>query len=193
MQQFCKCRPIKPKMRFYFLSSLLLSVYVDMSLANAAPTTTLNPSKTTNLVCSSSFWKKLWGVPAPEFRLAVGMWSIHATSKDRNEKNDLFGFSYKGFFAGTLVNSYYERAYTVGIQRYWVMEPLTQSINYEVGYRLGLVTGYQGHNIVGIKSLKDAPAIPFGQLLFALNWKFIGWEISTPDPYVISTGFYIRF
>jgi hypothetical protein len=151
------------------------------------------PSNNPNLACSTSFWTKLWGVPAPEPRLALGLWSLHSSSKDRNGKNDLFGFSYKSYFAGTLVNSFYERAYTVGIQRYWVMQPLTQSINYEVGYRLGLVTGYKGHNIVGLKSLKYSPVVPFGQLLFALNWKFIGWEISTPDPYVISTGFYIRF
>lgn len=136
----------------------------------------------------------LWGVPASEFRLAVGLWSVHTSENSRrNGQNNLLGISYKGYFGGTFINSYYKRAYTVGIQRYWLMNLFLQDLNYELGYRIGLVSGYKGYNASGINSLRDSNVIPFIQFVFGLNYKNVGWEISTPNLSVISTGFYIRF
>lgn len=136
----------------------------------------------------------LIGEPAPEFRLALGLWSVHTKDNDtRNGQNNLLGFSYKGFFLGTFVNSYYRRAYTTGMQRYWLTRPLTETIHYELGYRFGLVSGYKGYNVTGIQALKHSNVVPFIQFVLGFNYKNFGWEISTPNLSVISTGFYIRF
>lgn len=175
---------------------MVLSIITGTSSSYASTAQVVTPgSNTASLPCPgrSSFWTGLWGVAAPEPRLTLGMWSAHATDKKRNNKNDMLGFSYYGLGVGTFVNSYYERAYALTIQRYWLMRPLYKEINYEFGYRLGLVTGYRGYNISGFQQLKNAPVLPFAQLVAGLNWKYFGWEISTPDPYVISTSFYIRF
>lgn len=164
-----------------------LSLILIASPAYANSTDCLSTNK------NQSIWTILWGKPAPEPRLYLGMWSVHATKKKRNNHNELLGFGYDTFTAGTFVNSYYKRAYAVGIQRYVLTGPLKHNINYELGYRLGLVSGYKGHDLTGIPALRNSPIIPYVQLVFGLNWKYIGWEVSAPDPYVISTGFYIRF
>jgi hypothetical protein len=142
---------------------------------------------------SHPYFTALWGTPATEPRLYLGLWSVHATDKKRNNHNQLLGVSYGMFTIGTLVNSYYKRAYTVGLQRFWLKGSVKHDINYELGYRLGLITGYKGHNMTGIQTLKNSPIIPYVQVVFGLNYKYLGWEISAPDPYVLSTGFYIRF
>lgn len=175
------------------------SAYATTTNLKSHPDTPIQATKHTSKAITNTYqpcksiWAVLWGTPAPEPRLTLGMWSAHATKKDRNNKNDMIGVSYYGLGVGTFVNSYYERSYAATIQRYWVMAPLYKEINYEIGYRLGLVTGYKGYNITGVESLKNAPVLPFVQLIAGLNWKYFGWEISSPDPYVISTSFYIRF
>lgn len=168
---------------------LLLFFFSYNAIAN---TTNLTQQTETN---TTSWWSAIVGCPAPEPRLHIGMWSKHFTPKDRNNQNDLFGIGYKGLFAGTLVNSYYVRAYAIGMERFWFTKQLSvkHDISYQLGYRLGLVTGYQGHDLTGIQSLRDSPVIPFVQAIFDVNWKHLGWEVSIPDPYVISMGFYIRF
>lgn len=144
-------------------------------------------------VNAESMLKTIWGTPIKEPRLTLGMWSLHASEAKRNGRNNMLGITYKSYFLGTFVNSFYLRAYAAGIQRNWVDLPLTHDIHYQLGYRLGLVTGYQGHNLIGIESLKNSPAIPFAQLVFSLHWKHLGWELSAPNTHVISTSFFIRF
>ena len=162
-------------------------------IVSCIPSYADNSATNVTTVASHPYLTALWGTPANEPRLYLGMWSVHATDKKRNNHNQMLGGSYGMYTAGTLVNSYFKRAYTVGIQRFWLMGPLKHDINYELGYRLGLVTGYKGHNILGIEAVKNSPIIPYVQLVFGLNYKYVGWEISAPSPYVLSTGFYIRF
>lgn len=173
----------------------IIGLFILLSFCVAHANTSQDNNSTMNKTDheNKSFWRSLYGTIAPEPRLTLGMWSLHATKKRRNGNNQMIGFSYRGFTIGTFVNSYYRRAYAVGIQRFWLTRPITQDLSYQIGYRLGLVTGYSGHNLTGIRALKNAPFIPYAQIMLDFNWKYLGWEISSPDPYVISTGFYIRF
>ena len=138
-------------------------------------------------------WSLLLGAPPPDSRLHLGLWSKHFSEEKRNNRNELIGFNYHSFTVATLVNSYYKRAYTVGFERYWMLYPLPDDFQYELGYRLGLISGYQGHDVIGIRSLKNSPIIPYVQLFTGLNWHHLGVELSAPNPRVVSIGFYIRF
>lgn len=142
-------------------------------------------------VKNSLLW--LWGSSPCETRLYLGMWSVHATKKERNGNNQLIGFSYNSFAAGTFVNSYGNRGVTVGIQRIWLTGLLKHDLNYQLGYRFGLVSGYEGHNLTGIEATRNWPVIPYAQLIFDLSWKHLGIEFSTSSPYVLATSFYIKF
>lgn len=177
----------------FFLFDMNFAFAKCMERPSSSPIINPSCSKLTILPVNESV-QALWGAPAPDFRLALGLWSLHTTDNDqRNNQNDGLGFSYKGYVVGTFVNSYYKRSYIIGIQRYWLMQPLNDNINYELGYRLGLVSGYAGHSVTGFKDLKNARVIPFVQFIFGLNYKHVGLEISAPNHSVISAGFYIRF
>lgn len=136
--------------------------------------------------------KKIWGTPSPEPMLALGMWSYHLKHESEdmdNSRNNLIGFSYKGLFGATFVNSENRRSYAVGIQRYWVTEPLKADFTWQLGYRLGLVYGYDD-KLGRIATI--TPVVPFPQVISDLTWKNFGWEVSYTWV-VVSTGFYIRF
>lgn len=94
------------------------------------------------------------------------------------------------YFVGTLINSYGERMYAAGIQRYWLQKPLGSHFNYDVRYRLGLVYGY-GNILINLGDLTP-PVLPFAQLIAGIAWKDVGWKVSYTG-IVISTEFYIKF
>lgn len=141
---------------------------------------------------ADSIWQDIWGDPAPDSFYA-GMWSYHINPNSRHHEhaeNDLLMGVYKGYFAGTLINSYDDRMYAAGIQRNWVQKSLGSQFNYYAGYRLGLVYGY-GNKIINLGDFTP-PVLPFAQLLTSVTWKNVGWEVSYTG-IVISTEFYIKF
>ena len=148
--------------------------------------------KTAHAIDTDSVWSKLWGKPEPRPILGLGMWSYHLKHESQdmdNSRNDLIGFSYRGLFAATFINSENRRSYAAGVQRYWLTDPLTPDLSWQLGYRLGLIYGYDeklGH------FASVSPVIPFPQLISDLTWKNVGWEISYTWV-VLSTSFYVRF
>ncbi len=124
----------------------------------------------------TSFWSKLWGTPAPT-ALYPGMVTFHLEpgSRDDNWNNQLIAGTYKGYFAGTFINSFYDRGYAVGIQRMWDTEQLSDNFKNSVGYRLGLVSGYD-ERMVPIAA--KTPVLPFPQIIDDITWKHVGIELS---------------
>lgn len=123
-----------------------------------------------------SFWSKLWGTPAPT-AIYPGMFTFHLEpgSRDDNWNNQLIAGTYKGFFAGTFINSFYDRGYAAGIQRMWDTEQLSDNVKNSVGYRVGLVSGYD-ERLAPIAA--KTPVLPFPQVIDDITWKHVGIELS---------------
>ncbi len=170
--------------------SILLLLLLNFTAIHAA---SINNISTTACSESRSVWRTLWGEPALDPTLALGMWTYHLKNEPQNMnngRNNLVGFLYRGFFAGTLTNSQYRRSYVIGFQRYWFTKPLAQDLTYQLGYRLGLIYGYDKR----FGPLAErSPVLPFPQIIADFTWKkHLGWELSYTWV-VVSTGFYIRF
>lgn len=75
-------------------------------------------------------------------RIHVGMWTTHLGHLGRGvDANWLLALGWRGLYGGTFINSFGNRAFAAGIER-----PLVRSGEGSVvtglGYRMGLVTGY---------------------------------------------------
>jgi hypothetical protein len=125
---------------------------------------------------NKGFWSKLWGTPAPT-ALYPGMVTFHLEpgSRDDNWNNQLIAGTYKGYFAGTFINSFYDRGYAAGIQRMWDTKQLSDNVKNSVGYRLGLVSGYD-ERLAPIAN--KTPVLPFPQIIDDITWKHVGIELS---------------
>lgn len=123
-----------------------------------------------------SFWSKLWGNPAPTAIYPL-MFTFHLepSSRDDNWNNQLIAGTYKGFFAGTFINSFYDRGYAAGIERMWDTEQLSDNFKNSVGYRLGLVSGYD-QRLMALAA--KTPVLPFPQVIDDITWKHVGVELS---------------
>ena len=144
------------------------------------------------LAADNGGWQKIFGQIEPRPMLGLGMWSYHLKHESEdmdNSRNDLLGFSDKGYFIATLINSENRRSFAAGIQRYWLRKELAPDWTYQLGYRLGLVYGYDRK--LG-KYAAHIPVVPFPQFISDLTWKHFGWEISYTWV-VVSTSFYYRF
>lgn len=129
-----------------------------------------------------------WNEPPPPV-LYLGMWTLHLIKKgDSNATNDLLGFSYKNFFAGTFRNSFGDRSYAAGIGGYWINSEISDELTYHLGYRLGLIYGYDERFMPIAGKL---PILPFPQVISSFTWKKIGWEVSWVGV-ILTTEFYIR-
>lgn len=100
----------------------------------------------------------LLGRPAHRTRLIGGLWTLHpfAVSWPRVEETYGYGLLWDGFFAATFVNSFGGRAVTAGVERVW-FEPAWRWLALGLGYRAGLVTGYDERLI---SWADDVPAVP---------------------------------
>ena len=115
------------------------------------------------------------GRPRHETRLYVGMWTTHLKHRVVTlDNNWLVGFAHRGFFGGTFVNSFGRRAYSAGIQRTALSRnrgPLTSSL----GYRLGLVSGYDGRFM---RIARDSPVLPLISAYGNVDVGRVGIEVS---------------
>jgi len=87
----------------------------------------------------------LGGIPPDQ--LYLGMYTLHfdpKSQKNRNATNNLIGVQIEGVFAGTLINSYDKRSWAFGISREFYRTKLSSNWDYASGYRIGLITGYEG-------------------------------------------------
>ena len=85
----------------------------------------------------------LFGQPAQN-SVYIGMWSYHVFNDDASYQSthNLIGLTYNGFFVGTFENSRDERALAAGFQRD-VFCTTFDVLTIEVGYRVGLMHGYE--------------------------------------------------
>lgn len=121
---------------------------------------------------------------APDFRLYVGLWSTHFRDIRRGlRQNWLLGMTAHGWYAGTFINSFGSRSVTVGIQR-TMTRGVKGSVTPSVGYRLGIVTGYDERfwSLAG-----KSPVLPFPQLLGGLDSGNLGMELGLA-PLVATLG-----
>lgn len=131
-----------------------------------------------------------WGTPIPR-EILLGMWSTHLWTNQfaTLQANNMIALTDYGLFIGTFTNSYGHRSYSAGINRYWLSKAIAPYTTLQLGYRLGAIYGYLKDEV---PLFSRSPVIPFAQLLVDVNWRRVGFELSTTGE-VISGGFYIRF
>ena len=96
----------------------------------------------------------------------LGMWTSHFRHlREGFANNWLLGVGWRGYYAGTFINSYGNRAFTAGIERI-VTRGAGGSVVPMMGYRLGLISGYDKRflSIAG-----KTPVLPMAQLTGALE------------------------
>lgn len=108
-------------------------------------------------------------------RIYVGMWTWHMKDPRRPiDNNWLVGIVYRGFFAGTYLNSFGKRAYTGGIQRSFARlgEGRTRAW---FGFRVGAVSGYDGR-FMGVAH--KTPVLPIASAYTIVERDGLGIELS---------------
>lgn len=120
-------------------------------------------------------------------RLHVGMWTSHlARVRHGLEPNWLVAVGWRGLYGGTFVNSFGDRGFAAGIER-----SLTRSADGTVtrglGYRLGVVTGYD-ERLTGLAG--KTPVLPalqvMGDLAVGRTGLELAWagKVATMSPFM---------
>lgn len=124
-----------------------------------------------------------------ERRLYVGMVTLHFRDLDRGlDNNWLLGLSWGRIYGATLLNSFGNRSYTAGIQgtmKQW--GPSKSAIG--VGYRAGLITGYDERFIPLAGKI---PVLPLVQPLLRVDGRRLGVEL-TYSGIIASGALNVRF
>lgn len=108
-------------------------------------------------------------------RIYFGMWTSHVRDPGGGlDANSLIGLAFHGFYGATFTNSYGERSVAAGIQRSFT-SPKDGSLTTALGYRVGLVTGYD-QRFLGVAG--KTPALPFAQLVGSLDHRKLGVELA---------------
>ncbi len=76
-------------------------------------------------------------------RLIGGIWAVHplARSFPRIDATYGYGFNWNGFYGARLRNSYNRTTFTFGVERWW-LRPRWWILEWGLGYRAGIITGY---------------------------------------------------
>lgn len=136
-----------------------------------------------------SLLKFLWGEKEPS-TLYLGMWSTHLTDPDLDVQNNwLIALNIEGFFLGTFINSYDERSWAAGIERRVWSIGKQNGLNASLGYRLGLMTGYEERFTM---FFGHSPIILFPELISNIAYKNVGFQIGYSWT-VVTGGFFWRF
>jgi hypothetical protein len=113
--------------------------------------------------------------PGEPTRIYVGMWTWHMKDVRRPiDNNWLVGVVYRGFFAGTYINSFGKRAYTAGIQRSFAQLGENRTRAW-FGYRVGAVSGYDGR-FMGVAH--KTPVLPIASAYAICERDGLGIELS---------------
>jgi hypothetical protein len=123
-------------------------------------------------------------------RTLSGMWSTHLTDPDLDVQNNwLIGLNIEGFFVGTFINSYDKRSWAAGIERRVWSVGKKNGLNVSLGYRLGLMTGYEERFTM---FFGHSPIILFPELISNIAYKNVGFQIGYSWT-VLTGGFFWRF
>ena len=108
-------------------------------------------------------------------RVYFGMWTTHLRSDVVALHNNwVIGGTYRGVFGATFRNSFGRRAFTAGIQR-TIVRTEPRPFGASLGYRVGLVSGYDGRFM---RIARDTPVLPFIQPFVTVDVQHIGVEVS---------------
>jgi len=108
-------------------------------------------------------------------RVYFGMWTTHLKYDVITlENNWAVGLSTRGYFAATFRNSFDRRAFAAGLQR-TLVSTRDRPIDLSVGYRLGLISGYDGRFM---RIARDTPVMPLIQPFVTLEVYRLGLEVS---------------
>jgi hypothetical protein len=126
---------------------------------------------------------------APDNEILLGMWTAHISGGTNHDRaaNNTVGLVYKSFFAATFTNTYSRQSVAAGLERMWVTQQINTHTTLSLGYRLGLMYGYDKRLM---RLAGQTPILPFAQLLADFSYRRVGLEISYTG-IVISAGFYI--
>jgi hypothetical protein len=96
-------------------------------------------------------------------RIIPGMWALHPYEPQFPELDWTrgFGAQVSHWFVATFVNSYDARGWVGGLERYW-LERTRGVLTFGVGYRVGVVTGYDERLF---ELARHTPVLPFVGLL----------------------------
>jgi len=108
-------------------------------------------------------------------RVHVGMWTSHLSRIGHGlDANWLVALGWRGLYGGTFVNSFGDRAFAAGIQRRLARTDDGTMVT-GLGYRLGLVTGYD-ERLTGLAG--RIPVLPAAQLLGDFAMGRTGLEVA---------------
>jgi hypothetical protein len=121
-------------------------------------------------------------------RLYFGMWTIHFRDLDRGlDNNWLVAVSWGRMYGATFINSFGKRAYSVGVQE-TVAHWNSRIVSLGLGYRAGLVTGYD-ERLFPLAG--KTPVLPLLQPLVTLDAHRLGLEVSYSGV-IASAGLNVR-
>jgi hypothetical protein len=181
-------------MRNNFLAIvLLLSLHLFSLPVRAEDTDVLSLDTSTDTVeVSDDKWnishllESAWGEPAFS-KLYLGMWSEHIVDDDDEyiSNHQMLGVVLKGYFVGTFLTSHDNRGWAAGVQRD-VYRDNWRGFTWEVGYRAGLVYGYEQ------LSISETKLFPLLLLYGDVGYEKIGLQFSWTAS-VVTAGFYLKF
>jgi hypothetical protein len=103
------------------------------------------------------------------------MWTLHFRDLDRGlESNRLLAVSWGRIYGATFINSFGKRAYSAGLQQ-TVARWDSRIVSLGLGYRAGLVTGYDRRFI---RLAGKTPVLPLLQPLLVFDVTRLGLELS---------------
>ena len=106
---------------------------------------TPNTPQTNNMTPHQrSLWEKVKGKPSNDaLLLEMLVWHFREHSRKNDRWNSqLLGVLYKGIYATTFLNSFSDRAFGCGVSRDYYQKHLSKNSEIDLGYKLGIVTGY---------------------------------------------------
>lgn len=180
------------RLKYIVLSVIALMWFICPAIAAAtSPADSTDRSQSEPAATIEDSWMQaslnfIIGEPA-ESALYLGMWSYHFIndSEEYRTDHDLLGFSYKGYFLGTFMNSLDNRSWSGGLQRD-VYRGRNGDFALRYGYRAGLVYGYDE------LSMFDSKLFPMIQLYADLSYKRVGVQLSWAGSAAL-IGFFLRF
>jgi len=187
------------RIMLYLALAAGLALFVSSVKAGDSITSNLSSKSDSSNACITSIKKTavcLWGKPMDHIMIMPDMFSWHYTKNINSQKNynnnPMLGVAYKSFFVSAFLNSYRRESFAFGLQRYWIYKTLVNDLTWNIGYRLGLMTGYQGTGLLP-SITKNQPFLLAPQIMSDLTWRHIGWEVALGGGVVISTSMYLSF
>ncbi len=171
----------------HLLSGLLISALLFLSIS--CPVFGADSIEETKQ--KPSLLEQVSGSTPPD-QLYLGMYTLHFDDKSRRIRNwqqNLIAVQYKGLFLGTFDNSFYNRCWAAGISREVYSSPLSNDWDIEMGYKVGLIYGYE-EDEAPFSSI--SPIIPLIELYTQTIFrKHFGIELMLTTS--LSVSFFYRF